>query len=430
MSQSSGSAWAALHSNHFSTGLLYATDILNHSRVYSQTVLATIGCHAGLNVPEPAAPSPLPDLDLAQALLGQGGVYIGPSAYAYASPFGLSYSEALALELTHQLLVTQTQEIGPALVRAKQVYYASHGWFDYTDEKVLLPVTLYGLPMLRVATPDIFQHAPAIQSPAAARPAVAKLDGLTVVTHTLGGLTFTQHVTDDGVYYDYRGQIIAQDSLPVQPSLQMPLTTTLDGQTAHGVLLRTATYTEMSPFDPIVAQSWAIGEERSTARSEPPATLVGRDRDLPYALGRFDGLTDTVASLNLVLGIYDGKRQAEMLFNSLTLTVLYGDSFDQAAPAILSTLGHLSDGVVFFRVSASDDEAIVQVSVTYDDGQSHWQSIELASSDSEVWTGETTNVMTRFYVQAVDTNGNVTVGSWRTPAKYFIYLPLVIRSGD
>ncbi len=151
LAQTTGSIWAAFHSSHFSIGSLKAVDIQSQPQAYDQTLLITIGCHAGLPVPDGSGL--ITDLDLPQAFLGQGGTYIGSNAYTYGSYVGVSYSEDLALVLT-KLVSEGNQTIGHSLVQAKHTYYAEREmWVDRLDEKVLIPLTLYGLPMLRLATP-------------------------------------------------------------------------------------------------------------------------------------------------------------------------------------------------------------------------------------------------------------------------------------
>lgn len=433
LGQSVGSTWAAVHGNHFSLGTIATTDILNRTLSLGDTLLVATSCHAGLSVP--ASSGPQPDDDLVQALASRGGTAIAPTAYAYASSIGTGYSEALALELTHRLLAGQAQEVGPALVQAKRAYYTDHaGWFDATDEKALLAVTLYGLPMLRVTTPDSTSRV-VTQNRGAPQHARVQIGSAGVVTYTFSDLTFDQYTTGDGVYYAYEGQVIAQDGLPVQPALQVILDETPVGGAPRGVLLCSAGYTEHAAFDPVIAQSWAIGERQSVTAAEPPTTLTGWDRALPYALARFEGLTATTASLNLVPGLYDAGRQTEQLFDGLVLEVLYGDGAARSAPDILSASGEVTGSVTYFqaRVVISDTEG-ARVGVVYDDEQGHWRSLALTSADGENWAGETANVVRRFYVQAADAadavgiggiGGDVSTSAWMQPTRK-CYLPLIL----
>jgi uncharacterized repeat protein (TIGR01451 family) len=151
LAQTAGSIWAAFHSSHFSVGSLKAVDIQSRLQTYDDVLMITIGCHAGLSVSDGSGL--IIDLDLPQAFLGQGGVYIGSNAYTYGAYVGIGYSEELAMALTNNL-TEDNQTIGQALMQAKHAYYTEREmWVDHLDEKVLIPLTLYGLPMVQVTSP-------------------------------------------------------------------------------------------------------------------------------------------------------------------------------------------------------------------------------------------------------------------------------------
>lgn len=418
----SNSMWTAFHSNHRSLGPVSATDILNRTQYSDLQLLISIGCHAGLSAP--ADPKAFSDPNLVQTWLSQGGTVIAPTAYAYASIIGIGYTEDLATELTHQLLITSTQEIGPALVKAKQTYYATHSWFDYTDEKVLLPIDLYGLPMLRVITPDTEQTALSESQIADVPVQTTPSTNTSALLYTFSNLTVTQYITDVGTYFAHEDNVIAQDGVPVQPYKEVPLPDILEGRTAHGVLLHSATYTDISPFDPLIAQSWVIGTPAIPLNAEPSAVLRGWDRALPHSLGQFKGITTTVSSLNLILGLYNGDTGTERLFSDMTIEVLYSDSSDYSSPNILSAIARIGS----IHASLWDEHAVTQVNAICDDGVGQWQSITLEKVGNTNWAGRIPVTAVRCYIQAVDKAGNVGNGNWITPSKgYTQYLPLITK---
>lgn len=412
LDQAGGILLTSQHSHHFSLGSLSADDIRERLRAFEDTLLATIGCHGGLNVP--ATAGALPDDDVPQAFLSRGGTVIGPTAYTYASGFGLGYSEALADLLTEQLVFTQTQTLGTALIQAKQQYFTGRaGWFDYLDEKVVLPVTLYGLPMLRITTPDAVRQQASELPPF--QPTVGILGNWAGVTYTLAGLTYTPHLTTEGTFYDYQGKTLAQEQFPVQPVLRLPSTPTGAGFTPRGVLLRAAGYSQHETFDPVIAQSWGLGMPESYPRQEPNLSATGWDRPLPYALGVFEGLTRTVSSLNLVLGAYQADQMLEILFHNLQLTVIYSDQPDKEPPALLSYVNQQAGNAVRVSVNANDLSGIDLVEAICDDGQGHWQRVALSAVGS-LWFGYCPGSTTRTFVQVVDGAGNVTHSEWSLPA--------------
>lgn len=412
LNQTGGFLLTSQHSNHFSLGSLSVDDLRERLMAFENTLLATIGCHGGLSVS--STTGPLPDDDIPQAFLGRGGTIIGPTAYTYASGFGLGYSESLADLLTVQLVFTQTQTLGEALIQAKQQYFTSRvGWFDYLDEKVVLPVTLYGLPMLQVTTPNLVRQKAPESSPF--HPEVGMLGNWTGVTYTLTGLTYTPHITTEGYFFDYQGQTLAQEQLPVQPALQLPQTPPAGGGTPRGILLHGAGYSRHEAFDPVVAQSWAMGMPEPYSRQEPAVLITGWDRALPYDLGIFEGLTRTVSSLNLVLGAYRAEPALEILFHQLHLTIIYSDQADEQSPTLVSYASQQAGNAVRLSVNANDPSGISLVQAICDNGQGEWQGITLSAVGS-LWFGYCPGNTVRTFVQLVDGAGNITVSDWIAPA--------------
>lgn len=406
----SGAIWGAFHSNHFSFGSLSASQILNRPEPFDQILVSTIGCHGGLPAMTLAG-----DPGLAEVLLIRGGAYIASTAYAYGSFISIGYSEDLMLELTSQLLQGSSQEIGPALVRAKQAYYARRGWFDYLDEKVLLPMTLYGLPMLRVTTPDVEkpQAKTLFSSPP---PQLSNRDWI-AQPQVLSNMSFSEIETTEGDYFTFNGQVLEQEGMPVQPFHMLDTPVFLGKKNLRGVRLDRASYEPFPNFDPLHAQSWALSEALPAHNAEPKSLIQEWDRPLPFSLGIFDGLLQERASLNLVLGAYHAKQQLEILFHDLALSLIYSSSADHQAPKLLAVKAVTTASrkpLTSFSVQASDSSGIAQVSVIYDDGKGRWQNLMLVKSRNQ-WIGSTSQPVRRYFVQALDNGGNLTINEWQAP---------------
>ncbi len=417
-----GSLWAAFHSNHRNLGQLSAFDLRDNDMSNPLTSLvAAIGCHSGTSVDD-GSQSYL-SYDLPQACQQRGWPFIAPTAYAYASRLEVEYSEALMEDIATQLLLDDGQALGLDLIRAKQAYYADRAWFDYTDEKVLLPMTLYGLPMTHVTLPAHVQLSAAEEKPPSD---IHELDHLTLVTHTMEGLTFTLHTTEDGAYYAYRDQVIAQDGYPIQPSVKVPLASTIEDRSIRGIRLQGAAYMDETAFDPVIAQSWAIGEPRTGLIAEPPLIPTGWDRPFPHSLGHFQGLKDAKTALNVMAGAFEAKTNTERRFINLTIGVFYGEGEDHTAPVIDAS--GFSPITNLFSASVEDNDAVWQVTALCDDGHSRWIQVPLESSGAGTWVGQTQLPVTRYALQAVDVNGNVARMAWRVVAtSHNLYLPLVLR---
>ncbi|MCA9950946.1 MAG: hypothetical protein KDE48_14945, partial [Anaerolineales bacterium] len=406
--QSFGGFWSAPHANHFNTGLLTSSQLQNSSTDYSQSLMSTIGCHAGLNVaPGSSENAAYSHLDMAQAFLGQGGAFIGSTGYTFASYISVGYSEALLQRFTAELLAENNRAVGAALLDAKQGYYAEHsGWFDYNDEKVTVALTLYGFPMLQVTTPPASRNH-AEKSSLAQINTSPTFQVTGVVTYTYAGLTVTEHdLGAAGIYYDHQGQSLAQELLPLQPLLPESIPTEVMGQTVRGMVLRQANYTSLESFDPVINQSFAMGAEVESP-AEPPINFTGWDRQRPYHLGIFAGLNEATTSLNLILGLYNADSQTELLFDGLQFELLYSDDNDVTPPTFVA---QTATGTLL-AVTATDDVAVERIIAVCDNGLGVWSSIYLAANGAD-WQGNCPGDTVRAYAQIVDAAGNVTTTPW------------------
>lgn len=405
--------WSAPHANHFNTGLVTAYGLQQSLLNYDQSVMGSVGCHAGLNVaPSPTSGSYV-DIDMPQAFLGKGGSYVGSTGYTFASYLGVGYSESLMHNFTNHLIEGDVQTLGDALLAAKQQYYAERsGWFDYTDEKVTIGMTLYGFPMLQLTTPDLLgSHAPPFNGLPEYGPEQQKtaVNIPVVVPHTYTNLTLTEHnVPGNGTFYAYEGQMLSQELLPIQPFFKDELPATYLGQSIRDIVVRHAGYTVEENFDPVINQSFALGAVVTEDPAEPPVSFGGWDRQWPYALGQFDGLVADTTSLNLTLGLYNADTQQELIFNNFVIEVIYSDESDTIPPTLTSQNVTTATDIV---VAASDDVGIDEVVAICDDGQGQWSSVSL-SYDGADWYGYCSTVARRAYVQLVDAAGNVTRTPW------------------
>jgi hypothetical protein len=126
------------------------------------TLLYSIGCHSGMNADDGDFTTSALRADFPQAILKQGGNWIGNTGYGYGDTDVIGYSERLSLLFTNaigrQIKRGPTYvgaPVGESLARAKRQYLKTSGVnsFSVTDEKVLEELTLYGLPFLRVKVP-------------------------------------------------------------------------------------------------------------------------------------------------------------------------------------------------------------------------------------------------------------------------------------
>ena len=137
----------------------------NHQRSIDSTSLVwSVGCHSGLSASDAAFGNARYQADFPQAVLKQGGNWIGNTGFGYGDSDLIGYSERLS-DLFTLMIGRDVREpngayigasLGGSLARAKREYLKSTGAgsFSVYDEKVLAQATLYGLPFIRVKVPN------------------------------------------------------------------------------------------------------------------------------------------------------------------------------------------------------------------------------------------------------------------------------------
>ena len=204
----------------FATQITATTD-------YAGALVYSVGCHAGLNMPDSEALNSTHGRDWSQAFLSQQATFIGSTGYAYGDSDLVAYSELLMANFTEALSDWSEgpQTVGLALMMAKHDYFNSlaGGTFSNYDEKVLEEMTLYGLPMLRINMPLTTTNAPAS---ALGMTAMAS-NGL--VTQTAVSLSFSytlQTVAGVGSYYELNqpeADVYVSAGRPSQPRLDIEI---------------------------------------------------------------------------------------------------------------------------------------------------------------------------------------------------------------
>ncbi|MEM7798555.1 MAG: C25 family cysteine peptidase, partial [Chloroflexota bacterium] len=395
--------WTAWHSNHYGMGLfgdaLTPNDI---ARYLGEGALnATIGCHAGLNVPDSGA---LFDKDLTQSFAAKGSITIGSTGYTYGSFSELGYTELLYQAILEQLSSGPTT-VGEAVLAAKRQYYASRGWFDTLDEKTLLPVTTFGLPMSRVDLPS-----PALTLRSAG-PEASNILLYETISLTLSLDDYEMVSTVDGTYFTYLDQTQSQHQLPIQPAHRMAIPVEKDGQRLKDYVLRSVSYAQINEFDPLIDESWAMGAPLNQI-SEPLINFSGWDREMPVNLSKVGEGRDLLTYIDLTLGRYNAEAQVEQLVLGLEIELLYGDEEDAIPPIITGVnLNTLENTLIQIEVEAEDKSGIDQIIVLYELESGHLSSVDL-TQEGDVWRGSMPTSVKRYLIQVVDQAQNMSRTDW------------------
>jgi hypothetical protein len=422
------------HANHYiigtPSGSVSSSDVAAATADHARAVFYTVGCHSGLNVPPT---NPYQPLDAAQALVQHQANYVANTGYGWGYVTSIGLSEQLMLDFTEHLVYGQSTTVGQALAAAKQEYYLDDGHFDYYDEKIMTESTLYGLPMYRYATPTT--TATRLQAQGQGQGATAiKEQQLTVLGDglTVNGLSYQfpaliAESTDDGRYFTFGGLAHASDGAPIQPKYTADLS--FPETKAHGVVFKGGVYTDVTSFDPVVDR--AITE--TTALAEPSFDAPGWYPSLLHRLNRLERGDNLVT----LLGQFNASGQDERIYDRLSFDVYYHTSSnDWTEPRISRVASSLNADTATITVWADDTSGIHTVVVAHTDGDGTWSSSEL-TQDGASWTGDfPASAETRFFVQAVDSAGNVAVddneGLYYQPGEgtaHEIFLPLVLRNG-
>ncbi|HIQ06454.1 MAG TPA: hypothetical protein EYH31_12350 [Anaerolineae bacterium] len=423
------------HANHHQQGAplggtVSDTDVQSYGSADLHGVLIfTVGCHSGLNDVGgmPAG------LDLAQAFIKRGANYVANTGYGWGSNTGLGWSERLMHNFARELTKGASVPIGKALMRAKQRYFSESTAFDAYDEKAMMESTLYGLPQYQLVSGGLL--GPENPFPSVQITPTLPLDAGPV---RIGSLSLSlagsfsaldEHQTTNGTFFGINQSVEMVAGQPVQPRFYADVTVPTSGR-VHGVVLRSAHYTETSGLDPLVAQpvnEWIPKEDWA----EPAFTGDGWLPAHPIALQNLPSADMLVTQL----GQYDGQLQRERLYDNVNVDLYYSDSPDWTGPEITYVGAQVNPhrGVATVKVEAVDLSGVLGGVVTYTREDGQWHSLNLTYDAARMkWIAEIpTSPGTRYYVQMVDNAGNVTVAAnkgryydvaWSSMQVYFPYV--------
>ncbi len=460
-----GSLFASHHdlvflAGHFSANNLLAADettTLTTNQFQQQvgsslqgSLVIGAGCHAGYGIdPAAAIPGVTDPLAWPQAFTEAGATLIAGTGYQYGDTNYVAYSDQIYVDLAQQLGYgngSAPVAVGAALLAAKQQYLSSLDQVNGLEEKALLEITLYGLPMLGLQEPDQQPAPGTAASSVTPVPAPSGTPGGTLglesalldvhpalvprtVTPAGSSSTYTYDSGPQGVVADPGGPV-----LPVQTE-----NVNVSGETLRGVGLWAGSYSDTAGTSPLTGD---------------PATETGNPGVVPFAspvffpqrtwgpnyFGTLLGGGDTQLA---VTGVQYRSSPASSgtatmrSYGDLQLRLYYSNNTQSYGPNTPALAGPPTISSVTSTVSG--DQVTVTATVTGDpsagtqgvwatytgtsSGPLHgqWQSVELTQSatDSTQWTGTFTDanaalqgspaVDARFLVQAVNGVGEVSM---------------------
>ncbi len=432
------------HADHQSFGApnndkVTASQIITGTSDLARVIVFSVGCHAGFNDSG--------SLDLAQAYAQRGAIYVGNTGYGWGGS-GVVYTEKLMKSFAYNLITDTTARAGKALAAAKKKYYQTESLnFGSYDEKAMMQIVFYGLPMYEITSggalnPEIpFPSVTTSVSPPTAFGSVA-VGGVSLgLVGSFGA--FDQHATGEGTFLAINDNISFDAGAPVQPRFYAPLSA-LPAGGLHGALFLGGVYTDVVHFDPVIARAH---NEYVTSTSEPAFSAAGWYPSVPFQVRANSSISSTTGSLVSVLGQFNDATDTQRLYDHMAFATYFSNSADAQAPVVKHVDGVLGPGPNQGRmkVEAEDPSGVLRVVAAFTDGTGSWQSKDLAfSAATQKWTGViTATLQTRYFVQVVDGAGNVAVednkGNYFTfpPAVLLapgrdpslIYLPLLVKGG-
>jgi hypothetical protein len=349
-----------------STADLLHTGQLDTAHRLDQSVLFTIGCEAGLNVPDVLVAGSLPvgatpstaqsasAADWAQRTGQLGGSFTGNTGYGYGDTDSVAYSERL-YQYFAENVAGGTMSLGQALMFAKQRFNGELGVAGVYDAKSLEEATTYGLPFWRTV-PGGGLGAPALPTPPAAPPTVIN----STIAFDSGAIVNTATNGQHGQFWTANGQTPqVTHGRPIQPRITIEQTPPA-GQRAHGVVIDSLTSTDVNNVDPSIATPTidlsANEPEAGTTSSVFPSSLQAISH-IPTPAGERDEL---VLMPGQFLANEDDPsgHGTQRLFSNIKGTVFRSNSTDFDAPQVRSVIATELVNAVRIDVATPSTDAV------------------------------------------------------------------------
>src|SRR3954447_8037126 len=393
-------------------------------------LLFSMGCHAGLNVPDgyvggpatTAGSTPSRAQDWPQTFAAQKAIWVANTGFGLGDTAAVALSEELMRQFAQRLNGSVTA--GQALQFAKLAYFGSLGAYGVYDEKAMEETVFYGLPMWRVGGPAY--HAgdtlPTLNPAAPTDPPAAHViksdgidtgfSGLTTAEITINP-TFTRTSTSKGDVWSVGGETQVTHYRPIQPRTSVGVTRP-DGQQAHGALITALASQDQVGVNPAFARPTV-----DLGANEPEASAPDMAFPAQFeTLTKFATPGGDAQRLVMIPGQFFSSRTrttgTQRLFTSMTSRVLFSPSENFIAPTVTNATSAFVGGGVTFSVDAlpNNPDSVVRVIVLYHTaGTTAWQRLGLVHGAGQTWSGSASGVTeaVEWFAQAEDSSGNVGV---------------------
>ena len=227
--------------------LFTTDDLAAHPGALAGRLVFTMGCHAGLQVPDVLLSSgDALSQDWAEGYAQQGALLAANTGYGLGDTNTVAYSERLMALFAKRLDGSLT--IGQALAAAKADYYSSLAVIGVYDAKILQEAVFYGLPFYAVGqSPVAAPAARAAAQPAALPIGTDPVTGLAAAHVTLDP-SFHSNTARDGSVFFTVGDETPQVThyRPLQPKTIVDVTQPASVGLAHGALVTALTSSDQT----------------------------------------------------------------------------------------------------------------------------------------------------------------------------------------
>ena len=363
------------------SGMVTTADVPSGASLASR-ILFTMGCHAGLNVPDTLGGDPVKLKDWAQAYAqARAAVYVANTGFGYGETTkGLSgLSEQLMANFAARLN-SDGKSIGEQWAGALSDYYLSPGAYDVYDEKVMLEATFYGLPFYHFANPGT---APAPTPPATHDDG----DGLQVASMSVTPNATETTLGDGRSFWSVAGRTQNTIYRPVQPLVSKDVT--VPGLSATGAFMTSLTVSDHAGQKPVQAYPVVDLSLHETTPGFPniffPASIVKLERTKLFGAER-DSLVVTAGQFRPDAGTDHGN---ERIVVSASFDVAYSNGAGAAVAPLISQVGAVmtssTTATIFLRATDSTGP-LHKVAALYNDGVHNWQFVLLTSAGGDLYT--------------------------------------------
>ncbi|RCV65428.1 CASH domain-dontaining protein [Methanophagales archaeon] len=369
-------------------GYLEAEELktLNGSVIYS------IGCHAGLTIPNV--------IDLPQSFLSHGTIaYIAPTGYGLGGIITVAGHEKLLKYLTKR--IAGGEEIGFALMNAKNDYYLDNFNQDTLDDKVMKSLTLYGFPMYAVRLDSL--SITALSNDLEEQSTTDLAYSASSITLEVATLTlkpsFKIYETENGTYYSYESYT-TEAGMPILPKATWYFIRS--DKEIRSIVLHSARFDVNDTR--LAIETFAVSDGTGSVNA-----LKGWYPTIPFTLNTIEDRQNIViASAQYKKKAVWSKEGTIRLFNEIVLDIFRVPVDAEKEKPMVDV--SIDNGIV--TVKAEDNAGIYDVFVTYlDAGNNSWVSTSLGHGDrgreSVEYNVHLNNTV--FFVQAIDANGNVKI---------------------